>query len=142
MKKISFILLCILLLGGCSKPADNPKDPAVLGEIIECTPQHVLNKIDNKDTFFLFVSTTTCPICKEYKNVIQELIINYEVDVYHLEADIYTEEEMMEVKERLDNLTDAPDTFIYVDGELEYEYVGIILYRNLKELLVEHEIIK
>ena len=139
MKKYLLMILILTMCFGCGTKT---VEPANLGRIIDVTPQEIMDKMDNGDTFFLYVTLSTCSVCAEFKNVVNEFIANYDVDMYHLEIDSYTEEETATLSaDYLDNLTDAPDSFVIVDGAINYEKVGIILYRNLKSALKEYNLV-
>jgi len=139
MKKSFLIVLILLMCFGCSSQS---KEPENLGQIIEVTPKEIMDKMDNGDTFFLYVTLSTCSVCAEYKNVVNEFIANYNVDMYHIEIDSYTQAETATLSmDYLDNLTDAPDSFVIVDGVINFEKVGIILYRNLKSALKEYNLV-
>ncbi|MEA5027019.1 MAG: thioredoxin family protein [Erysipelotrichaceae bacterium] len=137
MRKLLLLFSLLLICTGCA--AATPESSENLGRIIELTPQEIIDKADSGETFFLYVTLSTCPVCAEYKNVTAEFIKNYDVTIYHIEIDSYTDEETAVLSsDYLDNLTDAPDSFVFVNGELKYEKVGMILYRNLKSILKEY----
>lgn len=136
MRKILLICLLLSMLVGCTSNND------VSGNIIEVNPTTIMSKMDDKEDFFLLVTLSTCPICAEYQKVIDELVLNYQVDVYHIVIDKYEGEYDQLSDEYLNNLTDAPDTFFIVNGEIVKEKVGFVQYRDLTALLKEYDFVK
>ena len=136
MRKILLIFLLLSMLVGCTSNND------VSGNIIEVNPTTIMSKMDDKEDFFLLVTLSTCPICAEYQKVIDELVLNYPVDVYHIVIDKYEGEYDQLSDEYLNNLTDAPDTFFIVKGEIVKEKVGFVQYRDLTALLKEYDFVK
>lgn len=137
MKKALLILLIMIFtLSGCAK-----KTP-VTGNVISITPSEIVSNFDNKEDFFLVVSLTTCPICAEYKLGLAELVKNYQVDVYVIEIDLYEEDFDLLSENYLDILTDAPDSFLIKEGNIVFEKTGFIQYRNLVNILKEHDFVK
>ena len=136
MRKILLICLLLSMLVGCTSNND------VSGNIIEVNPTTIMSKMDDKEDFFLLVTLSTCPICAEYQKVIDELVLNYQVDVYHIVIDKYEGEYDQLSDEYLNNLTDAPDTFFIVKGEIVKEKVGFVQYRDLTALLKEYDFVK
>ncbi len=136
MKKSLLICLFVIMLVGCSTDKD------AIGNVIEVDPTTIINKMDDKEDFFLLVTLSTCPVCAEYQKVIDELVVNYPVDVYHIVIDNYEGEYDKLSDEYLNNLTDAPDTFFIINGEIVKEKVGFVQYRDLTVLLKEFEFVK
>lgn len=136
MRKILLIFLLLLMLVGCTSNND------VSGNIIEVNPTTIMSKMDDKEDFFLLVTLSTCPVCAEYQKVIDELVVNYAVDVYHIVIDKYEGEYDKLSDEYLNNLTDAPDSFFIINGEIVKEKVGFVQYRDLTALLKEFEFVK
>jgi len=136
MRKVLIICLLLLMLVGCFANND------VSGSIIEINPTTIMSKMDDKEDFFLLVTLSTCPICAEYQKVIDELVLNYPVDVYHIVIDKYEGEYDQLSDEYLNNLTDAPDTFLIFNGEIVKEKVGFVQYRDLTALLKEFDFVK
>ena len=121
------------MLIGC-KTSEN-----ISGAIIEVNPTIIMDKMDSKDDFILLVTLSTCTICAEYKKVIDELISNYEVDIYHIIIGNFEGQYDKLSNEYLNYLTDAPDTFFIVNGEIVTEKVGFVQYRDLTTLIKEYK---
>lgn len=136
MRKSLLIWLFVIMLFGCSA------DKNVLGNVIDIDPTTIMSKMDDKEDFFLLVTLSTCPVCAEYQKVIDELVVNYAVDVYHIVIDKYEGEYDKLSDEYLNNLTDAPDSFFIINGEIVKEKVGFVQYRDLTALLKEFEFVK
>lgn len=70
------------MLTGCTK-----------GSITELSFEEYQTKIENKDSFILVLAQTTCSHCKVYKKYLNEIIKEYDVDIYLLNVDKITKEE-------------------------------------------------
>lgn len=77
MKKIVFIILSILLLfTGCKSSG-----------FIEVDTQTVNEKLENKDTFILYMGLSYCSACKIFRSVVETSIEKEGFNVYYLEFD-------------------------------------------------------
>lgn len=82
MKKIKYLIsiclvLCLMLVTGCKK-----ERPAY----IEITYDEFKQKIENKESFPLFVGSSECSHCDDYKITLGELTKNYDIDIYYLDV--------------------------------------------------------
>lgn len=90
MKKRLFLLpLVIPLIGlsGCGKDKkielkrdDSSNDPVTLKAI------DFINKIDNKDSFVMFVESKSCSSCLSFKNVVKEFISETNAIIYSIQT--------------------------------------------------------
>ncbi len=76
----------------------------------------VINKIDNKESFVLLLSQTTCSHCMEYKPKLAKVAKKYKVLVYYLETDLLDEETYNDLKKHF-SFTGTPTTVFVKDGE-------------------------
>ncbi len=113
MKKIfvSIILLTTLLLAftGCSKKESHLK---------EITLEEFKEKIANKESFPLFVGNDGCSHCVSYKPVLESVLDEYDITVYHIDNSALTEDEYKEFRTYL-NISGTPTLAFIVDGEEE-----------------------
>lgn len=61
--------------------------------LVELSYNEVIEKINNKDTFILVISQTTCFHCARYKPIIDEIAKKHNLTVYFVESDLFSEEE-------------------------------------------------
>ena len=76
----------------------------------------VINKINNKESFVLLLSQTTCSHCMEYKPKLAKVAKKYKVLVYYLETDLLDEETYGDLKKHF-SFTGTPTTVFVRDGE-------------------------
>lgn len=131
MKKVLVSLLVVLLvLTGCAQDTKG---------INYLTPDELMTKIDNDDTFFLVVGVSTCAGCLAYKPVLEELVKNKGAELYYIQTDTEAakskenEEKVIKVFEQyLDNkVTQTPTTIFFRDGEMDRMEVGGQKYTDL-----------
>ena len=76
----------------------------------------VMEKIDNKESFILLLSQTTCTHCMDFKPKLKNVANKYKITVYYLETDLLSEEEENKLKEHF-SFRGTPQTLFVVDGE-------------------------
>lgn len=103
---ISFIALCCIT--GCSKKSN----------IKEITLKELKQKIENKETFPLFVGNEGCSHCVSYKPILESVANQYDITIYHLDNSKLKEDEYNEFK-RIINISGTPTIAFIEDGEEE-----------------------
>lgn len=73
-------------------------------------------KIENKDSFMLCVSSTTCSHCAEFKPKLKEIANKYKVELYYTDIDLYSDTDSKEFSS-IYNVTGTPTTLIFIDGK-------------------------
>lgn len=63
------------------------------GNLLELNLNNLKEKIENKETFVLCISKTTCSHCNDYKPKLKSVANEYNVDIYYIDVDKYDEEE-------------------------------------------------
>ena len=98
---ISFLIICNLNSGG---------------KLIKLSYKEVQNKIDNKETFVLVLSQSTCSHCADYKPKLINIAKENNINIYYLDydTDTYDTEKILKFF-NFDGGT--PTTFFYKDGE-------------------------
>jgi len=76
----------------------------------------VIEKVDNKETFVLLLSQTTCSHCMAYKPKLQEVANKYEIMVFYLEVDLLSDDEKKELKKYF-SYEGTPTTIFVINGE-------------------------
>lgn len=114
MKKRVIILcsICILILIG-ALVADRIITNSYLKQL---KYDEVMEKIQNKESFILVVSQTTCLHCKEYKPVFKKILKKNKLTAYYIEYDLLSKEEKKEFVKYI-NFDSTPVTVFLKNGE-------------------------
>lgn len=73
-------------------------------------------KINNKDTFILVITQTTCSHCQEYKPNLKKVLADYNLYAYEIEQDSITKEERKKL-DQIANISGTPTTIFIIDGK-------------------------
>lgn len=76
----------------------------------------VIEKIDNKESFVLVLSQTTCSHCMSYKPTVQAVSKKYKLTIYYLETDLLSDKAKEEFKEYI-TYSGTPTTVFIINGE-------------------------
>ncbi len=79
----------------------------------------VIEKINNKDSFILCISATYCEHCKEYKPKLEDISKKYELDIYYIDFDKYSENEQQLFRNYISFDGSTPVTLFIKNGEEE-----------------------
>lgn len=114
MKK-KVIIICsiclIILVGGL-----------ILDKIIsksyftEIKSKEVIEKINNKESFVLVISQTTCSHCAEYKPRIEKVANDKKIQIYFMESDLLSDDEKKEFSKYI-TFDGTPVTVFIKNGE-------------------------
>lgn len=113
-KTLKYMLLVIVAiitisgLTGCSKESN----------IKEITLDELKSKIENKETFPLFVGNEGCSHCVSYKPILESVAKDYNITIYHLDNSKLKDKEYNEFK-RIINISGTPTIAFIEDGEEE-----------------------
>ncbi len=139
MKKIVLTLLVgLVVLTGCSKPAG--KDLYTLIEKDE-----IQAKIEAKENFVLIIGRDTCPACKAYKEVLDEVIKNKGIDIFYFEIieSVWKDKDYEEFTLFLERVMSQPSingfptTYFVEEGVVTGNYTGMLDYKPLLDELVD-----
>ncbi len=76
----------------------------------------VIEKINNKESFVLVLSQTTCSHCMSYKPTVETVSKYYKLTIYYLETDLLSEKEKEEFNKYL-TYNGTPTTVFIIKGE-------------------------
>ena len=113
-KTLKYVLLIIVAfititnLTGCSKKSN----------IKEITLKELKQKIENKETFPLFIGNEGCSHCVSYKPILESVANDYDITVYHLDNSKLKDKEYNEFKSII-NISGTPTVAFIEDGEEE-----------------------
>lgn len=84
--------------------------------LFELKSDEVIEKINNKESFVLVISQTTCTHCISYKPVLESVAKKYKIKTYYVDVNLFSEEEDNEFKKYV-SYSDTPSTLFIKDGE-------------------------
>lgn len=134
MKKI-ISLLCLLtfslFLGACREKA-NSKAKQELTSYKAIRLEEVVEKIQNKENFYLYVGRPTCHYCAKFSPILEEAITHTQVTVYYLNTDneVLAEAQNFVAKEEIQTV---PHLAYYRDGQRQ-SYLEKGSQANLEEI--------
>ena len=133
MKKVLLVLFVLLSLTACNKKFSK-------GEVVTAYADEVLEKLENKESFIVYVGYDDCQSCKEFKPILNQLIQNYDITIYYLPTDDkQTEDQLNEIQYNyFYRMYWTPTTYIVEDGEVLAIKEQLIEYEELVEWLKEY----
>ena len=133
MKKVLLVLFVLLSLTACNKKFSK-------GEVVTAYADEVLEKLENKESFIVYVGYDDCQSCKEFKPILNQLIENYDITIYYLPTDDkQTEDQLNELQYNyFYRMYWTPTTYIVEDGEVLAIKEQLIEYEELVEWLKEY----
>ena len=88
------------------------------GKLTELNSNEVIEKINNKESFVLIVSQTTCSHCMVYKPKVKEIANKHDIEIFYIDVDLLDKKESKEFGKYI--YTDGtPVTIFFIDGEEE-----------------------
>jgi len=102
MKKILISLLMIMLLTGCGKKY-----------IKTISYDELQNKIQSKDTFVLYVGSSSCSHCKAYEPVLEKVLNKYKIEVFYIDVGVLSLSKYNAVMTKVDG--DGTPTTVYIE---------------------------
>ena len=76
----------------------------------------VIEKIDNKESFVLVLSQTTCSHCMDYKPKVASVANEYKLTIYYLETNLLNDKEKKEFNKYI-TYNGTPTTIFIKNGE-------------------------
>ena len=111
MKKIKLLVIAMLfvcLLTGCGRKG-----------YVEISYDKLNEKVNNKETFALFIGKTSCSSCDVFKKVLNDAYAkeySKEATIYYIDTDALTDSEFAEFKSKY-YYEGTPTVTIIVDGK-------------------------
>ncbi|MGN1399100.1 MAG: conjugal transfer protein TraF [Erysipelotrichaceae bacterium] len=137
MKKVLIGLLLLISLLGCNKKFTK-------GEVVTAYADKVLEKLENKESFIVYIGYDDCQSCKEFKPILNQLIENYAITIYYLPTDDkQTQDQLNEIQYNyFYRMYWTPTVYIVEDGQVVAIKEQLIEYDELVEWLKEYGKIK
>lgn len=88
MKKILLLLSLVLVtfITGCQKIVKITLESSDLTTYVEIDSDDLVEKLNAKVDFMLYISSETCTSCAEFKPILESVIEDFGVKVYKIEA--------------------------------------------------------
>lgn len=136
MKKILLLLTFILVTFtfGCGKKE----------RILEVSANEFLTKIENKETFALYIGNDNCTYCNQYKPTLEDVLNDYDISIYHLDNSKLTSENYNKINPII-NVQSTPTIVFIKDGEEKStldRIVGQVSYEKTVNKFKKNGIIK
>ena len=126
---ITIVIIAILLIGVLIFITLPKKS-----NIHEITYQDLVTKIENKESFILYVRQDGCSHCLEYGPVLEEVLREYDITAYSI--DLTTLDDDEEAFDDLISITGTPTTVFFKDG-VEQSVTTRIVGSKSKETIIE-----
>lgn len=135
MKKIVLLIIAVfaLTLTGCS----NDK------ELINISYDDLSEKIRNKESFVLYVGSSECSHCAEFKPILEKVVNKYNLDVYYINMANISAAKYNAVMKKVDG-KGTPITVYIKDGKTESSprIEGESDYETIVEFFKELKLVK
>lgn len=118
LKKIMLLMICAI----CCLTACSSKKITTYEEI---NYEEFKQKIENKESFALFVGSHDCTHCDDYKVTLNRLVSEYQIVVYYIDIANMKTDEYSEFKTKI-NFSSTPTTVFIKDGAEETVYNRIV----------------
>lgn len=135
MKKFLVIVAALLCICGCSKNS---------GVSLKDISYDQLNeKFTNKETFVLYIGSSSCSHCAEFKPILEKVISDYKLDVYYINMANVSDSEYQAVKNKT-NLQGTPTVLLVKNGKslTTNRIIGSKEYNDTVEFFKDIEYIK
>lgn len=83
------------------------------------TYEEINEKIDNKDSFVLCLTSTKCSHCNVYKPKLEKVANKYDITIYYADVDTFDKEDYNKLKSEFSFDGSTPITIFINDGEEE-----------------------
>lgn len=129
MKKILFLFVSLLLLTGCSK-----------GKLNEIGFSEYNDMISNEKSFVLVIGKTGCSYCLDYKETLNAVLEDYDVELYYIDHSKFNEDEKSKFLARImfDNNAISTPTTIYIEKGREQNKRNRIVGSTSKSEVIKY----
>lgn len=113
-KKVIFILSIVILAIIIVVLVVNKENSK--SRLYELDVNEVIEKINNKKSFILLISQTTCSHCNSYKPKLSKVSSDYKLDIYYIDYDLYGTEEKELFRQNVSFDGNTPVTVMFKEG--------------------------
>ena len=114
-----FYFVCVLFCASILTVTTCSKQYTTYDEVSVDT---VFQMQDDKESFILFIGSSTCSHCASFEPTLNQVIKKYQVKVYYLDVNQLTETENAKFNARISYGNSTPVTVFIKDGEEEGSY--------------------
>ncbi|MBE6113763.1 MAG: thioredoxin family protein [Erysipelotrichaceae bacterium] len=130
IKKLALVALCVTCLFACTSKKQ--------GEVREVYTAEVLEMIENKETFVVYLGQTNCGHCKNYAPIVEEVCKEEGAVIYKVTLDqSEASDNLVFVNEY--GLEYTPTTYYFKEGEMITSFVGVLEADELVDFLKEYD---
>ena len=113
-KIIILVSICLVILVGAII-MDNIIANKYFNEISD---DEIIEKLDNKESFVLLISQTTCSHCANYKPKLKKVAKEYKINIHYIDVDLLDKDDYDELNSRLSFASSGtPLTIFLKNGE-------------------------
>lgn len=122
MKKMLYVIVfvCTLVLSGCSYDRDS--EP---GEVVSIRVDEMAEMIENKETFPILFTQTTCGHCIDFHAMLDTYLLNHNVVLYEVVLDeapqSKREANLKTIRTTFKDFNETPSLYYVKDGKLEHQ---------------------
>lgn len=138
-EKIILTISIIILIAIISILLINNLNKKPTGEYRQSTYNEIKEKIENKETFILIISQSTCSHCATYKPKIKTITEDYGIKAYYIDIDTEKNKDTLLKEFKLSGST--PTTLFFNEGKeksilnrLEGDLGSNLVIKKLKEM--------
>lgn len=108
---LCFFAVCLFLLVGCGAK----------GSVKEINTKELITKLDNKESFIISFSQTTCPHCITFKEMLDGYLKKQEVTVYDVVLDKEDDFDWAigQLETKFPSFNGTPDVYIIENGQIK-----------------------
>lgn len=85
--------------------------------LIKLSYDEIMEKIDNKESFILCISRTTCSHCNVYKPKLRKVANKYDIKIYYTDVDKYSKNDLKNFSSKISFDGGTPTTLFIKNGE-------------------------
>lgn len=85
--------------------------------LVRLSYDEIMEKIDNKESFILCISRTTCSHCNVYKPKLRKVANKYNIKIYYTDVDKYSKNDLKDFSFKISFDGGTPTTLFIKNGE-------------------------
>lgn len=136
MKKLVIgLLVSMLVLVACSG-----------GKSYEVSTQSIVERIENKESFILYIGSNDCGACQQFAPTFEEVHNDYPDTLYSIEYTSAMAKDKVDFEALEENhiqkVTATPSLYVIKDGVVVEKRVAVLKYSELETLIERFELNK